>query len=882
MILGQAAAAPAAWCFIGAILSLPLALPVVHIGAVLGPYKIVRHLGTGGMGAVWLAEDTRLHRQVALKMVRPADTGGAAARERLMREARAAASLNHPHIATVHDVLDHDDQVVIVLEYVDGETLHTRIKRGPLPPPEAVEIAIQIAKALSTAHAHGIVHRDLKPANVIIGEGGHAKVLDFGLARLLDLGSTQTAAARVETAGVIGFVGTPGYAAPEQMVSSGVDERADLYALGVVLFEMIGGRRPFPGHDPLQLATSKLSQEAPLLSSTGKLVPPALERLVAQLLQRDPAHRPASAADVVSQLRDVYGAPSSVELAKVRAPRFWTSAAAVALLVVLAGVGAWELGRFARPAIDPSAPPVIAVVPLSNDSGDPAKDYLAAGIAESLISGLAALPSVTVLSRAAVAEARSRAKDEATMAKDLGATYVVNGSVQESNGTLKISLHLVRPDRTVAWGESVEGTFDHIFDLQSRLASALTSALVVRVSASEREKINAQQTTDTEALASYWRGQALLERRDIAGNLDSSIAAFSDAVARDPRFALAHAALGTSYWTKYVETRASEWTQRAIDSGTTALQIDPDRPEVRYALAITLAGRGRADEAIEELQRALATRPNYDDARRQLALVLGRQGRVDESLAEYQKALALRPTSASTYSSLGLMLFENARYEEAIAAFGRATELQPDNFMGFQQLGAVYHTIGKTDLALLNYKRANAIRTSPVTLSAIGAVHHSRGEFAQAIEAYRQAIGLRPNAAITHRNLGDALARLGRGAEARAAYARAAELTEAELKVNPQDARILGMLAVYLQKAGNQPRATARLNEAMKRAPNDVEVLYRAAVIQALQGRDDEAMNYLRRAVEAGYSRSRVNEEDDFSQLKTRSDFQSLVNPAKP
>src|SRR5688500_16711162 len=270
------------------------------------------------MGAVWLAEDTRLHRQVALKMVRPADAGGAEARERLMREARAAASLNHPHIATVHDVLDHEDQVVIVLEYVEGETLHSRIKRGPLPPTEAVDIAIQMARALSAAHSHGIVHRDLKPANVIISAAGHAKVLDFGLARLLDIGSTQTAHARVETAGVVGFVGTPGYAAPEQMVSSGVDERADLYALGVVLFEMISGHRPFPGNDPLQLATSKLSQAAPPLSSTGKLFPPVLERIVAQLLQRDPADRPASAAEVVSQLRDVYGAPSSSELPGVR------------------------------------------------------------------------------------------------------------------------------------------------------------------------------------------------------------------------------------------------------------------------------------------------------------------------------------------------------------------------------------------------------------------------------------------------------------------------------------------------------------------------------------------------------------------------------------
>ena len=882
MILGQAAAAPAAWCFISAILSLPLALPVVHIGAALGPYKIVRHLGTGGMGAVWLAEDTRLHRQVALKMVRPADTGGAAARERLMREARAAASLNHQHIATVHDILDHDDQVVIVLEYVDGETLHTRIKRGPLPPPEAVEIAIQIAKALSTAHAHGIVHRDLKPANVIIGEGGHAKVLDFGLARLLDLGSTQTAAARVETAGVVGFVGTPGYAAPEQMVSSVVDERADLYALGVVLFEMIGGRRPFPGHDPLQLATSKLSQDAPPLSSTGKLVPPALERLVAQLLQRDPADRPASAADVVSRLRDVYGVPSSVELAKVRAPRFWTSAAAVALLVVLAGFGAWQLGGFARPPIDPSAPPVIAVVPLANDSGDPAKDYLAAGIAESLISSLASLPSVTVLSRAAVAEARSRVKDEAAMAKDLGATYVVNGSVQESNGTLKISLHLVKPDRTVAWGDSVEGAFDRIFELQSRLATSLSTALVIRVSASERERINAQPTDRPEALAAYWRGQALLERRDVKGNVDGAITSFSEAIKLDDRFALAHAALGAAYWAKYLETLQPELIERAVEAGTSALRIDPDQPEVRYALAVTLAGRGRNAEAIDELHRALAMRPNYDDARRQLGLVLGRMGRIDESVAEYQKALALRPNFASTYRSMGLVLYEAGRYEDAIAAFTKSTELQPDNFMGFQQLGTAYHALGEADLALQNYERATAIRPSASALSNMGTLYYGRGEFGKAVNAYRDAITLRPNSATTHRNLGDALGRLGRQAEARAAYQRAVALSEADLKVKPGDPRLVATLAVHLRKSGASAAARAHIADAVAKAPKDIEVLYRAAVIEALDGKPDEAIRLLRSAIESGYSRAVASADDDFASLKGRPEFKALVGSPKP
>ena len=834
------------------------------------------------MGAVWLAEDSRLHRQVALKMVRAADTGGVAARERLMREARAAAALNHAHIATVHDVIEADAQVIIVLEYVEGETLHARIKRGPLPPADAVDIAVQIAKALAVAHAHGVVHRDLKPANVIIGDGGHAKVLDFGLARVLGLGTTHTGGHAPESAGVVGFVGTPGYAAPEQMVSSAVDERADLYALGVVLFEMISGRRPFPGNDPLQLATAKLSHDAPPLSSAGKLVPPALDQLVAALLARDPAERPASAAEVIVALRDIYGTPATGGLPGAGRPRFWPSLAAVAVIAALAGFGAWELGRFARPPIDASAPPVIAVLPLENVSGDPARDFLAAGIAESLISSLAALPSVTVLSRASVTEARSRIKDEGALAQELGATYLVNGSVQESSGTLRISLNLVKPDRTVAWADSVEGSFGGIFDMQSRLASALTNALVVRVSATDRARMAAQPTESPEALAAYWRGQALLERRDVKGNVDAAIVSFSEAIKTDERFALAHAALGAAYWAKYVETLQPDLIERAVEAGTTALRIDPDQPEVRYALAVTLAGRGRNDEAIEELNRALAMRPNYEEARRQLGLVLGRMGRVDESVAEYRKALTLRPASASTYSSMGLVLYGAGRYDDAIDAFTRATELQPDNFMGYQQLGTAYHALGKVDLALENYQRATAIRPSPSALSNMGTLYYGRGEFAKAVDAYREAIALRPNSATTHRNLGDALTRLGRSAEARSAYLRAVALSEADLKVNPRDPRLAAALALHLRKSGASASAHARIADAVAKAPNDIEVLYRAAVINALDGRHEDAISFLQRAIDAGYSRARAGEDDDLAALRNLPEFKALISSTKP
>ncbi len=249
----------------------------------------------------------------------------------------------------------------------------------------------------------------------------------------------------------------------------------------------------------------------------------------------------------------------------------------------------------AAPTGGSAGPPVVAVLPLTSISGDSSKDFIAAGIAESLISSLAKLPTVTVLSRASVSEARGRSSDRAALAKDLGATYFVEGSVQESGGRLRVTLNLVRADQSVAWGDQMEGRLEKIFDLQSRLAVALSTALDVRVSPEVRQRMNARATASPDALTAYWQGRALLERRDVKGNLEAATAAFSKALTLDPRFALAHAALGEAYWHQYVETRDPVWAQRATDEGLTALRLDANEPAVRYTLAVTLAGTGKLE-----------------------------------------------------------------------------------------------------------------------------------------------------------------------------------------------------------------------------------------------------------------------------------------------
>jgi eukaryotic-like serine/threonine-protein kinase len=838
------------------------------------------------MGTVLLAEDVRLNRSVALKSISGPESVTPQARERLLHEARAAAALSHPHIAAVHDVLDADGQVIIVFEYVEGETLAATLGRGPLPLPQAIDIAIELADALDAAHQHHVVHRDLKPANIILSPQGHAVVLDFGVARLLPTadgvtvmsGSGSTAA---------GLIGTPGYAAPEQWAGQHADRRSDLYSLGVVLFEMVAGRRPFEESEVMALGQAVALRKAPRLSGVVP-VPEELDALVAALLARAPTERPTSARDVMGALREIR---RSLEVAAsvgssslprwVRRDRTRRAGLVAAVLLgALVVAGGLVASRDRAPAPDTAPrPPVIAVMPLTALGDEASQDYLAAGVAESLITRLAGIPSITVLSRAAVTDARATQPDLRRLTGDLDAAYLVETGVQQSGDRIRITLNLVQRDGSIVWADSYDGAFSGIFDLQSRMASAVTQALEVQLSAAERKRFEEQPTVSADALAAYWRGRALLERRDVTGNVDRAVEEFQAAIALDPRYALAHAALGEAYWTQYTATRDPAWVPRASEAGTTALRLAPHLAPVRYSLALTLAGSGRLNDALEELQRALVLQPNYDEARRQLGLLLAQQGRVDEAVAEFQKAIALRPNYWGHWGDLGTALFNAARYREAADAFIRVTDLQPDSHLGHQRLGTAYQMIGDDESAIREYELAIAIQPSFGAYSNMGALHHKRGDYLRAVDAYRQSLELRPNFAAVLRNLGDAYRKLGREDEARAAYRRAVAATEEELKVNPKHARNLAAMAVYLAKLGDDATAQARLGDAAAIASDDVQVRYRAAVVHALGGRPDEAMVALKAAIDAGYSRVFAAQDEDLVALRDRPEFAMLVNP---
>lgn len=835
------------------------------IGTTIGPYRVLRELGQGGMGTVVLAEDTRLGRHVALKTVSGAQSGTSGGRAQLLDEARAAAALTHPAIAAVHDVIEHDGNIAIVFELVEGETLAARLAKGPLPEPLAVTIAVQIADALAVAHGARVLHRDLKPSNIMLAPGGVVKILDFGIARFRPVGHEAPAGKD----GDEGFMGTPGYVAPEQWTGKAVDERADLYALGVVLFEMLTGKRPFPEREPFTLALAAIDRIARRVSSLRPGVTPALDRLVARLLAADPALRPPRARVVADELRTLLAPPPPPP------PPPWKLWVGVAVLVlaVTASAAWWWL----RPVRLDVRSPVIAVLPLANESGDSASDYVAAGVADSLVTSLASFPSVTTLSRAMVAEARARSSTPSAIARDLGATLLVDGTVQRQDDKLSISISLVWPDGRVAWSEAAEGPARDVFAIQARLASALVSALSVQMSAADETRLGTPPTSNAGALDAYWRGRAMLERRDSPVNLQRAEVAFNEALRLDARFVAARVALGETYWELYNTGRDQQWVERAVEASASAVALAPDDPAVRMAYGVTLHNSGRYAEAVQELQRSVTQQPNNDEARRYLAGALAALSRTDEAVAEWRKALAIRPNNWQALSNMGLALYQAARYDEAERVYQQLTALQPDNYVGYQMLGVVYQ-IRDDPRALSFYEQA--LRLSPTAgqaLSNIGGLYYAAGQFDKAVDASRRALAQRPNSAPTNRNLGDALLKLGRRDEALAAYRRAVDLAEERRAVNPADALNLASLAVYRQKAGDTEEARLRVEEATRMAPGDPDVWNRAAQTHAMAGRHDQAMLALTRALDLGYSKTNVVKADEFIVLRRDPRFLRLT-----
>jgi TolB-like protein len=625
----------------------------------IGRYEVLREIGRGGFGIVYEALDTELGRKVALKMLRPLRSAHATSPEWLRREAEAAARLDHPGIVTLLDAGISDLGPWLAMELLHGETLEKRLERGALDPREAVRIALEVARALGHAHAHGVVHQDLKPGNVFLAEDGRVKLLDLGLAHLL---GTRPAASG----------GTPAYMAPEQARGETADARADVFALGALLFEMLTGRPPFPVVDG---RSAVLDRASPGDLPAG--LPSAVARLVLRCLERDPARRFASGQAVAEALLEARARRP------VRRLRAMGLALSAVLVLAVATVAAVRLvgSRNAGGASSGHRPVTLAVVPLLNLSGDTGQEYLSDGMTEEIIGKLSRLRGLAVTARTSVARYKGSPKSAREIGAELGVAWLVEGSVRRAGDRIRVSATLVRAaDEVRVWSEDIDATLDDVFAVQERVASRIVDALDVEISPEETRRLANWGTRNAAAYDAYLKGVALSDQFYMREKLEASRTHYERALAIDPAFAPALAGLAFVEAQIYRSFQADPARlERADALVARALAIDPRLPEARMAAGEIRGMRFDYEGGAQELRTATQDDPRNYRAWDELCWALGyiTPPRSQEAERACRRAIELSPSYPEAYYHLARVLAQQGRVPEAEQAVAYLSEQRP-------------------------------------------------------------------------------------------------------------------------------------------------------------------------------------------------------------
>ena len=858
-------------------------------GTRLGPYDVIAPLGAGGMGEVYRAVDHRLGREVAIKTLPDAVLADPERRARFEREARALAALAHPSIATLHEIGEADGRPFLVMELVEGLNLSERLAAGPLPVAAALALAGQLAEGLAAAHARGIVHRDLKPSNLALTADGRLKILDFGLAKTgtrthasgPDISSSPTAALGLTSTGML--LGTAGYTSPEQVRGEAVDARADAWAFGCILFELLTGERAFPGGSPWEVLAAVMSEQ-PAWSKLPRALPPQVESILRRCLEKDPARR---LADLGEARLAIGGAPSDAtwvssaprqalwRLQRIAARRaaLWLVAGAAVLAL---GLGAsWWWGREPAPALQPS----LAILPFRNlGGGGEGAEWLGEGLAAAVSAQLADVRGVRVFPTSSTIEAVEKGADAMHVAKLLGADMVLSGSVQRAGGDLRVIFALIAaPAGNQVAGGTVTAPAGSLFAAQDELAGEVLAALDLPTAAPPDDT----GLPKPEQQDRYLKALGLLQRYDQPASVDAAIAQL-ESLARDaPDSPLVHAALGRAFLRRLTLAHDSSWAPLAKSYCERARQLAPRRPEVELTLAQLALATGEPGKAVPLMRHALSVQPGNGDATLTLAQALDALGETASAEDTYQRLLALQPGYWAAYSKLGVFYYRHGRFRDAAAMFRRVTELNPDSARGFSNLGGALQQAGDFDGALAAVQRSVRIEPTGVGISNLGTLQFYLGRFDEAAASFEKASQLLPSSSDVWLNLGDAYRWSGaRRGEAGAAYAKSIELGRGQLAVDPSDAVMRAHLALALAKAGDVHGAERELQRVREATPGP-DGLYAAGLVAALAGRDGEAVQLLAKAVEAGYDRALLLRDPELDGLRRKAEFQALLGESR-
>ena len=851
--------------------------------SVAGNYRILGVAGVGGMGVVYRALDLRLDRVVAPFNSSTRVNTSVADKERFLREARTASSLDHPNIGVIHGVEETaDGRTFIIMAFYEGASLAEHIRRGPLTEDQAIDIASQMARGLTEAHAHGIVHRDIKPSNVMVTASGLVKIVDFGLASVV---STQTAS-------MAGISGTVSYMSPEQALGHPVDQRCDIWALGVVLAEMLTGANPFHG-ETIPAVLFAVLNEAPQGVAS---VDPALQPVIYRALTKDATRRYGSCAEFLSDLEDAStkvtpdkeaatasdkpttssrsgresaltrrareGASSSIWRPVVSRINPLLAVTGVLSLLMVLGMVTWLVPalhrRIAALIGGTSKQKHIAVLPFDSIGSNPENAALTDGLMDSLAGRLSNLDagdqSLWVVPNSEVR--RRKVSNPGDALKELGANLVVKGSVERDGSDTHLTVDLIdtKSLREVGSAEVEDKTGD-LSALEDEAVSRLAKLMDVSVAAEKPHSGGSR--SNPAAYEDYLTALGYMQRYDKPGNLELAVAALNNAVKTDPQFALGYAQLGEAYRLRYQVDKNPAWLTKAEANCRTSLELDNRIPGTYVTLGRIHDSAGKLDLALSEFQQALSLNPRDASGLTGLAYAYDHAGRKAEAEAAFRRAAAMRPDDWDGYDMLGKYLARQHKYSDAIVQYQHALQLTPGNAVVLANLSGAYADSGDAkNLPMAESTLRQLIAASPSygAYANLGFVLYQQRRYRESVEATQQALTLNPTDPAVWDNLRLAYEWLKDAAGAQKAAASERPLLVEAMKRNSQDASVQSVYAAICAKYGPRDQAEPHVQTALALSPTDPNTLASVATVYENLGNRKLAVKFMNRALAKGYA----------------------------
>ena len=868
-------------------------------------YRIESLLGEGGMGAVYKAYDTELGRTVALKLVRPELATSPQTMQRFKQELLLASKISHKNILRIHDLGDAGGVKFITMALVEGTDLSGVIEKGGrLPFERALKFTRQLCSALEAAHNEGVVHRDLKPQNILIDQSDNIYVSDFGLAKSLESEATM-----MTRTGQI--LGTPRYMSPEQVEAREVDHRADIYSMGLIIYEMFTADIPFRGESAMQLMYQRVTAAPQDPRTIFPEMPDYLANIILKCLERDPTKRYQSARQVLDDL-DAQNIPAlspstsstttttttsttstlkpgpkpgsttiSIEIPKPTGGWGLIMGAlvlAAALVFAIPATRHLILGVPKGAAVSSQPTHYIAVLPV-NYQGDQSFSYIGDGVVDTLSAKLAGLKNMYVAT-GRIVETAAKQKDDARIAKMLGVTLLVRTTVQVSGEQVSVivSMDKVGKDGGNLLKRQKDGSRQNLITLENEAFNVLVGGLQIQQTKEELARTGARPTDSSDAYDAYLRGRNLLRVKRDPDSLKSALDLFDKAIQGDPRFALALTGRADACLFMYDATKDSSWTEKALTAALAADGINDSLPEVHTSLGSIYTATGKGPEAIAELKRALDLVPASDDCMRRLGVAYAAAGDQQKAIGEYQQAIQTNPYLWLNFNFLGAAYNSGGQYDEALAAFQQVTKLEPDLPTGYANMGTVYLAQDKWSDCIGEYERAISIDPQkPLYYSNRGVAYFRLGRYPESIKDFEKAAEMSPNDAHIRRNLADAYRASNQTAKATGAYDETIKLAAKSLQVNPQDSDALGVQAIAYAKLGNKTTALQLIQHARQIKSDDTLLMFREATIYALAGNTAGAVSSLRQALQHNYSLEEINSDPELANLRKTPEFAQLL-----